>query len=92
MPTTPVPRVSVTLRPDELAAWSAGRLLRVGSAAISAAAVDSRRVASGNIFFALRGEHTDGHRFLEAAVAAGAAALVVSEVPDDVRLDGLTRT
>jgi UDP-N-acetylmuramoyl-tripeptide--D-alanyl-D-alanine ligase len=36
-------------------------------------------VAPGETFFALPGERTDGHRFLEAAAAAGAAALVVSE-------------
>jgi len=41
-------------------------------------------------FYALPGEHTDGHRFLEAAVAAGAGALIVSALPDDAALDVLT--
>lgn len=41
------------------------------------AAIDSRRVEGGELFFALPGERTDGHRFVAAALAAGAAAAVV---------------
>jgi UDP-N-acetylmuramoyl-tripeptide--D-alanyl-D-alanine ligase len=41
------------------------------------AALDSRRVEGGELFFALRGEHTDGHRFVGDAHARGAAAAVV---------------
>ncbi len=41
------------------------------------AAIDSRRVGGGELFFALPGERTDGHRFAAAALAAGAAAAVV---------------
>ncbi|HSY70349.1 MAG TPA: UDP-N-acetylmuramoyl-L-alanyl-D-glutamate--2,6-diaminopimelate ligase [Edaphobacter sp.] len=37
---------------------------------------DSRRVARGDVFVAMRGEATDGNRFIEAAVARGAAAVV----------------
>jgi UDP-N-acetylmuramoyl-tripeptide--D-alanyl-D-alanine ligase len=77
------------LRPDELAAGSAGRLLRLGTAAIGGAVVDSRRITPGDIFFALPGERTDGHRFLDAAVAAGAAALVVGQPLAAARLDEL---
>jgi UDP-N-acetylmuramoyl-tripeptide--D-alanyl-D-alanine ligase len=39
---------------------------------------DSRLVTAGSVFFALRGEVTDGHLFVDAAVSAG-AALVVAE-------------
>ncbi len=46
---------------------------------ISGLAHDSRAVAPGFAFFALRGERTDGHLFLKDAVARGAAA-VVSEL------------
>ncbi|HEU5349436.1 MAG TPA: UDP-N-acetylmuramoyl-tripeptide--D-alanyl-D-alanine ligase [Ktedonobacterales bacterium] len=45
------------------------------------AAVDSRLVQSGELFIALRGERSDGHRFIEAAVRAGAAAVLCSQ-PD----------
>jgi UDP-N-acetylmuramoyl-L-alanyl-D-glutamate--2,6-diaminopimelate ligase len=37
---------------------------------------DSRRVGRGDVFVAMCGEATDGNRFVEAAVAQGAAAVV----------------
>jgi UDP-N-acetylmuramoyl-tripeptide--D-alanyl-D-alanine ligase len=73
----------------ELADATAGVVLRQGTMRIEGASVDSRRLTPGNAFFALPGERTDGHRFLEAAVASGAAALVVSEPQADARLDAL---
>ena len=42
-------------------------------------AQDSRRVQTGSVFVALRGERADGHAFIERAVAAGAGAVVVDE-------------
>ena len=42
---------------------------------------DSREIEAGNLFFALTGEH-DGHDYVPAAKAAGAAAAVVSRVVD----------
>jgi UDP-N-acetylmuramoyl-L-alanyl-D-glutamate--2,6-diaminopimelate ligase len=38
---------------------------------------DSRRVMPGNLFVAVRGERTDGHRFVEAAIDRGATAVVL---------------
>ncbi|WP_336659205.1 UDP-N-acetylmuramoyl-tripeptide--D-alanyl-D-alanine ligase [Leucobacter sp. USHLN153] len=43
---------------------------------------DSRELAPGQIFFARRGEETDGHRFVPQAVEAGAALLVVEHEVD----------
>lgn len=40
---------------------------------------DSRRVAPGSLFVALRGYTVDGHRFAAGAVEQGAAAVVVEE-------------
>jgi len=58
---------------------------------------DTRAVAAGQLFIALRGERFDAHDFLDAAVAAGAGALLVADaaripagapavVVDDTRL------
>jgi UDP-N-acetylmuramoyl-L-alanyl-D-glutamate--2,6-diaminopimelate ligase len=44
---------------------------------IDALAYDSRRVHPGTLFFCVPGFRADGHEFAPAAVAAGAAALVV---------------
>lgn len=49
------------------------------------AAVDSRIVQRGELFVALKGEQTDGHRFIGAAVRAGAAAVLCS-APDEQAL------
>jgi UDP-N-acetylmuramoyl-tripeptide--D-alanyl-D-alanine ligase len=51
--------------------------------------VDSRLVTPGCLFVALAGERTDGHRFLDAAAHAGAAAMLVSEAPGRAALDAL---
>jgi len=40
---------------------------------------DSRRVMPGNLFVAVRGTHTDGHRFVNMAIDRGAAAVVLEE-------------
>jgi UDP-N-acetylmuramoyl-tripeptide--D-alanyl-D-alanine ligase len=41
--------------------------------------VDSRKIASGELFFALRGDKTDGHHFLGDAREKGAVAAVVEK-------------
>lgn len=40
--------------------------------------IDSRSTGAGDIFFALPGENFDGHDFVDAVLAKGAAAVVVS--------------
>ena len=48
---------------------------------------DSREVARGGVFFALRGAEMDGHRFVDDAIRRGAAAVVVEnrrEVPPGI--------
>jgi UDP-N-acetylmuramoyl-tripeptide--D-alanyl-D-alanine ligase len=66
------------LTAEDLARFTGGRLVRRSGRPIRGGAVDSRLVRPGELFVALPGEHTDGHRFLGDAVAAGAAALLVS--------------
>ena len=45
---------------------------------------DSRRVTSDSLFVAVRGVHTDGHRFIPNALEAGVRAVVVEELPDSL--------
>jgi UDP-N-acetylmuramoyl-tripeptide--D-alanyl-D-alanine ligase len=55
-----------------------GRLVAgEGSRLFDGAALDSRRVRPGELFFALEGERTDGHRFVADAGRRGAAAAVI---------------
>ena len=49
-----------------------------GSLVVGGYSIDSRTVAAGELFFAVRGERLDGHDFLEAALRRGAVAAVVS--------------
>ena len=73
MKTQPLWQVS-----EMLAAMSA-----VGSgvlpAAISGISIDSRTIAPGEAYFAIKGDVHDGHDFVEAALKNGAAIAVVSE-------------
>jgi len=68
---------------DGLALWDAHALAEAmgGTASadfqVSGVEIDSRDVREGDLFFALKGESTDGHRFVDAAYARGAAAAVV---------------
>ncbi len=46
--------------------------------AVTGGQVDSRLIAPGNLFFCLPGEKADGHDFAQAAVDAGAGAVIAS--------------
>jgi len=43
---------------------------------ITALEYDSRKIESGSLFFALPGLHTDGHKFIDAAIKRGAKAVI----------------
>lgn len=63
----------------EAAAATGGSLVAVaGDTRFTGAAIDSRRVTAGALFFALGGQHADGHAFVGKALANGAVAAVVS--------------
>lgn len=65
----------------EEAAKAVGGRIAAGDprAVIDGAAIDSRKVQGGEVFFAFGGAHTDGHRFVPDALARGAAAAIVQE-------------
>ena len=51
-------------------------LAHSGDPDVSGVEYDSRRVKPGGVFVAMRGESSDGNRFIDQAIAAGAVAVV----------------
>ena len=56
---------------------------RIDASGYASVGTDTREMAEGSLFVALRGENFDGHAFLDQARTNGARAAVVEEVPDD---------
>ena len=45
---------------------------------------DSRKVAKGSVFVAIKGTLTDGHEYIDKAISAGANSIVCQELPGDL--------
>jgi len=59
-------------------------LSQSGNAGVAGVEYDSRRVRPGTVFVAMKGESSDGNRFIDQAIAAGAVGVVTdsaSEIP-----------
>lgn len=69
---------------DVLAAVGGARLFGPMNLAVPGFSIDSRTVPAGHLFFAIRGERFDGHRFVGAALERGACGAVVSEPVADL--------
>jgi UDP-N-acetylmuramoyl-L-alanyl-D-glutamate--2,6-diaminopimelate ligase len=63
-------------------------LSQSGNPVVTGVEYDSRRVRPGNVFVAMKGETTDGNRFIDQAIKAGASA-VVSDSSDQVPQSGV---
>jgi UDP-N-acetylmuramoyl-L-alanyl-D-glutamate--2,6-diaminopimelate ligase len=66
---------------------SGGELLaQSGNPQISGVEYDSRRVKAGDVFVAIKGESSDGNRFIDQAIARGAVAVVTDSdrIPPNV--------
>ena len=48
---------------------------------ISDLQIDSRKIGTGAVFVAVKGGITDGHQFIEKAIANGASAVIVEQLP-----------
>ncbi|MGA7830207.1 MAG: UDP-N-acetylmuramoyl-tripeptide--D-alanyl-D-alanine ligase [Terracidiphilus sp.] len=57
---------------------AAASVENAGARVVCGYSIDSRTVAEGELFFAVRGERLDGHDFVAAAIERGAVAAVVS--------------
>ncbi len=74
------------MRLGAIAMWIHGRLLggnaALDQAEITGVAIDTRKLQPGNLFVALKGEHVDGHDYLDEAAARGAIAALVTRQVD----------
>ena len=50
---------------------------------ISGIQIDSRQVAKGQAFVAVRGSQNDGHKYIEKAIELGASAIICEEFPTE---------
>jgi len=62
---------------------------RVGAAnrEIDALSFDSRAVAPGSVFFAVKGTAVDGHKYIEQTITAGASVIICEEMPVTLKED-----
>ena len=51
--------------------------------------IDSRRIAAGHLFVAMRGTQVDGHKYIQGAIEKGAVAIVCEQLPETLT-DGVT--
>ncbi|HEX7777368.1 MAG TPA: UDP-N-acetylmuramoylalanyl-D-glutamyl-2,6-diaminopimelate--D-alanyl-D-alanine ligase [Parvibaculum sp.] len=69
--------VAATQGRPEGADWTAGGV-----------SIDSRSLERGDLFVAIKGEHSDGHAYVGMAFERGASAAIVSDVTDAMRKAG----
>ncbi len=58
---------------------SLNQTVPVANQAIAAFQIDSRQVGEGDVFVALKGEQTDGHQYIDKALAQGAALVLAND-------------
>ena len=86
--TLTLPELVAALRREDLVVTTSSE-----APAVSGLTTDSRTAGAGDVYIAVRGSQTDGHRFVRDAVGRGAAAIVVETpqglaVPEVVVRDG----
>lgn len=68
------------IKAEEIVKATGGKLLKGDpQTAVTGVSIDTRTLSEGMAFFALRGEKTDGHAFLNDAARAGSAALIIEK-------------
>lgn len=65
------------------------QVVGVADIEITGVDIDSRQVAQGHLFMAMRGTQTDGHAYIPAAIEKGAVAVLCEEIPQEP-IDGIT--
>lgn len=67
---------------EEIAHGTGGRILQRHQDSFESFGIDSRKIPKGGLFFAMKGENTDGHLFLQDAFRNGAAGAVVERAEE----------
>jgi len=73
---------------QELLAATGGTLHGHITKAMNGISIDSRAIAQGDIFVAIKGDTHDGHSFVTKALQAGAGVAIVSQVGDEMKSAG----
>lgn len=58
------------------------------SVSVTGLHIDSRKVGKGDMFVAIKGTQTDGHKYIDKAIALGAAVIVAELMPETIH-DGV---
>ncbi|MDQ8204408.1 UDP-N-acetylmuramoyl-tripeptide--D-alanyl-D-alanine ligase [Pelagicoccus sp. SDUM812003] len=78
-----------TIDPALLAKWSGGEWRNGDSEGITGLSIDTRTIAEGELFAAIRTEKRDGHEFLGTALENGAAAALVDRFRPEIAIPQL---
>ena len=73
---------------DELVTATGGTLHGTVTVPLNGVSIDSRNVATGDVFVAIKGDRHDGHDFVASALRGGAGLAVVSRVTDEMKAAG----
>ena len=73
---------------DELVAASGGKIIGAVTKPLNGVSIDTRTIASGDIFVAIKGGTHDAHDFVAKALAAGAGLAIVSRVTEEMKAAG----
>jgi UDP-N-acetylmuramoyl-tripeptide--D-alanyl-D-alanine ligase len=73
---------------DELVAASEGTIIGEVTKPLNGVSIDTRTIASGDIFVAIKGGTHDAHDFVAKALAVGAGLAVVSRVTEEMKSAG----
>jgi UDP-N-acetylmuramoyl-tripeptide--D-alanyl-D-alanine ligase len=69
---------------EEVLNATSGKLHGVVSKVLNGVSIDSRNIASGDIFVAIRGETHDGHTFVPMALQSGAGLAIVNQATPEM--------
>jgi UDP-N-acetylmuramoyl-tripeptide--D-alanyl-D-alanine ligase len=77
------------LSSDSLANWSGGQWYGTPPERVNGVSKDTRDLAQGSIYIAIKGHVHDGHEYVPAAAVSGAAAALVSDITPAMQDCGL---